>query len=289
MFINKIIIAFIPTIIVIIFGIITSKNKKNILNLILLGFLAIIIAMIFNNIGNPLLGFIYVIINNFVPNMFENFLLLNVVYNLFIGIKEEIAKRIAINTSKPKTPYQILYNCIFIASMFMSLENSSYMYNSSSYFLGIYRAFLPVHIGCQFITALIMINIDEIKKQDESKSTKVLTTFSILIPILLHAIYNFLVEFDNLTISVKGLAIHPLSVIIGIFIYIMILSSMFVISKKSPNDEIEIEQSKKSRFILKILAIIVLFYLWSVLYFVDDYTLPTNETLNSSYITSHTL
>ena len=27
----------------------------------------------------------------------------------------------------------------------------------------------------------------------------------------------------------------------------------------------------------------MLFYLWSVLYFVDDYTLPTNETLNSLY------
>lgn len=271
----KMIIAFIPTIIVILFGLLSNRKKisiDGITKLILYGLIMMNIMLVAFIMKYPL-GLILISLNKVIPDLYSKTILVAFIDALFMaGIREEIIKRFIIKKTKPITPSNILYNCIFISSMFISLENTTYMSNyeelNSIYTIGIYRSFLPVHFVCQLILAFFLIKIEDRKK--EGRNIKGLNFMSYLIPILIHTIYNTWVSFDQNIVIINNITINYIAVILGIITYIAILYYMFYIKNKYSEELNTNKDIKKRKLVGRILLIILLYYIWSIMFFIPS-------------------
>ncbi len=168
-----------------------------------------------------------------------------------------------IRKSKPQNKYEIVFNCMFISVMFMALENSAFMLSYSSNLLGVYRAFLPVHLLCQLIMALFMLYLFN---KAEEKNNIFIKVMSLLFPIIFHTLYNTIVSFSGLIINFKGVEIQPILVILGLILYIFIL----VLLKKYQDENKNFEQFSQRKIVMQIIVIIILFIIWSLLFFCDN-------------------
>ena len=215
------------------------------------------------------------IIIKFKPNISIESGILAFAYIFFIaGFVEEISKRIAIKISKPKTPYKILINSIFVALIFAVLENYGYIYTRSSMLVGIKRALMPFHVIYQIIMALFMIKAYEKKKDGHKIYSKLLKLLSFIVPMLLHTMHNYLLR------DVGGININLLiAVVIGIFAYSIIFTSTLWVRKKYPENE---ENEKKKLNIKKLIFIVIVIAFWIFAFseaVKDPYTSNINEAL----------
>ncbi len=264
----KIVISFIPVMIIAIFGIATNKIKKdinNLLKLILYSFFMIYILIILGELLKTIFEYITAFIILSIPNI--SLVFLKLLQSFFVAaLPEEVLKWFFIKKSNPKNKYEIIFNCIFISAMFMALENSIYMLSFSSNLIGIHRAFLPVHLACQLIMALLMICLYNKNNDNDNdiKESRILKLSILFIPIVLHTLYNTIITFSKIIINVDGIEIHPIAVIIGICIYVIVFILMINYGKLT---EYSGEKTDKSKLVKRIIAIIVLFIVWSVLFF----------------------
>lgn len=261
----KILISIIPIFLIFLFGLITNNNKKDITTLSILGFVAILGVMIFNQVIGGFYGCIYLIFNIFIPNLHDNLLLQEILLIFLHASAEELIKRLVIDASKPRSPYAILYNCMYIASIFISLENISYMSNQPfANYIGLYRSFLPVHLCCQLIMAFLIIR--KYEKQDNSKYKMNCSILSIILPITIHTLYNCLITYDNLYINCYDLKIHPIAIFLGILIYGITFIYMLKTSNKYPIYKTDVKRSSKLKIVIKNITLFILIFLWIIIF-----------------------
>lgn len=281
----NLLVSLIPIIIFIIFLIkynkINIKNihLNNILNVIFCELLSVILSLIFSHdtlIKYPF-AIVYAIFTRIVPNMsFESGLGFFIYLFFTAGFVEEISKWIAIKISKPKTPYKILLNSIFISLIFITLEDYAYIYNHSTV-VGMLRNLLPLHIIFQVIMALLMIKAYEKKNEHNKNYSLLLQISSIFIPALVHTFYDYIIW--NVTTENMN---YPIVILVAIFIYAITFMAIIRIKKKFPDNE-NIEKNEKTKLnIKKLILIIVMCAFWFIVYSVDlgdNNTVKINETL----------
>lgn len=269
---TRILISFIPITIISLFVIIVErKNLKNIkFNTILTVIICGLVSTIFKDIPRMILkfpmGLLYVFIDNLVPNMLSMTFLLAFIDNLFVAaIPEEVSKWTCLKISKPKSPYKILLHSIFIALIFMTHENYTYMYDLSSNFLGLYRVFIPIHIVCQLIMALLIIKSNEKKNEGKKKYSIFLQILSVLIPILLHTMYNTYTNLTTWKLPINEVNVLPMVIILGICTYIATFIAIINVRRKYTNDETNDNKEKTKLSIKKLILVIIMFVLLFVM------------------------
>ena len=241
--ITKILIPLIPAIIIL--NLIAKKaNFKYIKHVFLCSSLSIIFSYFIAKILYYPMGLLYYRLNILIPNLQEN-QSLNIFFVAFLSsflqnaIPEEISKRISINVSKPKIEYTIFLNSIIVALCFSVVENYLYVINSNIKYFEFYRIFVPIHLISQLTMAFFMIISFEKKKDNKIAQSKFFTILSLIIPILIHGIYNIYCKLSKWKIIINDIEILPLVIILGIITYIVTIVSIMKINKKYPEIKLE--------------------------------------------------
>ena len=281
---TRILISLIPIVTISLFVIIVERRKlknmnlNNMLNVVLCGFLSILFTGILDMVLEFPMALVYALINKIIPNMLSMTFLLVFIDKFFMaGLPEELSKWTSIKISKPKTPYKILIHSIFVALFFMTWENYAYMNDHSSDFLGIYRVFMPIHIACQLIMALLLIKSKEKKDEGKKKYSIFLQLLSVLIPILLHTIYNTYTNLTKWELLINGVNILPMVIIFGMCTYIATFIAILKVKQKYPDKETNPNKGKLSK--KKLILLIVISLLGIILFMDHEMSTKINETL----------
>ena len=215
-----------------------------------------VINILFYEVIAYLLVLIYTIVYFRYINIGE-FTILGIILGNLIAkaLPEELLKFIIIKKSKPKNEIEIIENALLTSAIFMFFEN--YMYSKNGIIVGGYRIFTPIHLMAQIVMAHYMI-----KSYSEKENKKVKLKYSILsvgVPIILHTLYNSIVN----VIEGMGFTYLPIFIIIlGIIMYI--ITYKFVkkgIKQYNVNDNNEIENKSISKTRIFIIVIFMLFWI----------------------------
>ena len=189
----------------------------------------------------------------------EEFAILGIILGNLIAnaLPEETLKFIIIKKSKPKNEIDIIKNALLTSTIFMFLEN--YMYSKTGIIVGCYRIFTPVHLMSQMVMAYYMI-----KTYREKENKKVKIKYSILsigVPIILHTVYNSLV---NIIENIGFIYLPIVITILGIITYIVTYKfAKKEIKKYSVNDSNETENKSISKIKIFIIVIFILFWIFT--------------------------
>lgn len=256
-----VLIATIPIIITSLFiAIYNKKSIKNInfnkvLDVILCGFLSVILVLpICKVLEVPLASTISALT---IDTSKISFLLIFVTYLFRAGIPEEIAKWIAVKSSRAKNPYNILINSIYISLIFMILENYAKANAKASMGMlisvDVYRIFIPVHIICQLVMALLLIKAHENKKSGNKTKAIFFNILSIIVPIFIHTSYNTFTSMDIIPIIYFVSTI----IVLGICAYIATFIAIAKVTKKYYIEEASKEKINKIKLFLVIILSII--------------------------------
>ena len=158
---------------------------------------------------------------------------------LIAGLCEELAKYISIKLTKPKSSTEFFVNGMIVSLCFMLLENI--MYHT-----GTFRMFFPGHLLFQLIMVAFLIMA---QKQNAKLKKIILNFLSLIVPIILHGMYDTY----NSTISIKT------KLFLGVILYLGIIIITLLIVK--PRESLEEKRKLTKKSILKILFIV----LWTML------------------------
>ena len=253
----KIFISFLPVIIVGLFYLVVNKKKvslNNVLNIFLVSFFLIFLSTIIRNITIILGAVSFLGMNQIIPNMS-----LEYGFGLFIkafaaaGLCEEIAKWIGIKILKPKDKREIVVFSIFVAAFLSSLENNSFI-QKFDLETGIYRVLMEMHILFQVVMSFFMVKAFDKKKEGKKGSSHLLQLLAILIPAIMHGIFDAI--FWNIqTIEVSIL----IPIVVGVLVYGITFWTLY---KYRDNDELKEDEPKKAS-IFKIIISILIFIFWA--------------------------
>lgn len=251
MFIMQILISFLPLLIINSFFK-EKENFKKILNLFYYMSLSLIILMVYDSFIKQFFTIIY---KNFY-SLFSNslFLLVFTQKFLYTAFPEEIIKFLAIKNSKPQNKWEIIRNSMLIATIFMFYENFSYA--SEGILLGVWRIIIPIHIVAQMIMAYYLGRTFDEKENGKLKY-HLFTFFSLLLPILIHTIYNCYAALIPTSLG-KGLII----LFLGIASYILAFKFIKNTRQKFPESQSENEE-KVSGFKMVLMILITLFWIYT--------------------------
>ena len=142
---------------------------------------------------------------------------------IMAGVVEEVAKFFGIKLSKPKNADQIFVFSILIALVFSVVEDFGYfsIYESGALFS---RILTPIHLTFQLIMAYFLIKAFLIKDTDKSKA-KLYTSLSLIVPILVHAIYDTYI----------GILIPRfVAYVVGVLTYVVVV--VYILKMKTNNE-----------------------------------------------------
>ncbi len=252
-FMLQILFSFIPLIIITIFLLI--KNGKNIdfKNLYFWGLVSLIMSFMLNYIIDwcmPNINFYY---------KYGNFFSKFIAYLIVFGFVEEFSRYLSLKFSNPKTEYEILINIIYISLIFTSYEDYSYIGVANNPFkLAIIRAFTPVHLLFALMMGYFLIKAFKAKQNNKKILRIVYEIIALIIPALIHAIYDFIL---------KDYSINKLNFLVIILIFIISygLTFMAILNVNKKTEEIVIVKRNKIANIFKIIIVVLfsLFYLYA--------------------------
>lgn len=168
-------------------------------------------------------------------SMSNSLLMGNVVYRfiymlIIAGFVEELVKYIAIKCTKPRNKNEVIINSLFVAAIFTVIEDLLYVGGSTVTHL-IKRMITPGHILFQLIMILFLVKA--IENKDNKKLNIKYNCLGLLIPMVLHGLY------DTLAYSGK---FNIIAYVLGILTYVFVI---FVIFKHiDVNNKLEEEKSK---------------------------------------------
>lgn len=245
----ELLLGMLPLIIITICIKIRKQKINNIINLIFYGILSIIISLI---LGDKILA------NLPILNYFEKIKgLPSYIYFLIVaGFNEELSKYICLKLSKPKNKKEIFINILYISLIFTIYEDFLYIGISTfSLSMALSRALTPAHLLFNLIMFFFLQKVYDYKKNAKIKAI-ILEILALLIPIIMHGLWDFTIAQFNITAS----TMNPiLLLIIAIICYVPIIITIFKFLKPEENDQTN-EEIKKSLFdkILKPIKLIVI-------------------------------
>ena len=172
------------------------------------------------------------------------------------AIPEEVVKYLVIKHTGLNSKEGIAKSAIITAVAFMAIEN--YSYSKQTLFIGIYRIFIPIHLISQLIMAYFLIKVKDMEKNYAKKYN----IMAVIIPIIIHAIYNVSTHF----IENSG--------VIPIYVYVMILGiiAYFItfkfiksnVTKECNEEYVENIEIPKYKVIIGLLCILYWGYIFKI-------------------------
>lgn len=274
----KIIISYAPIAIVGIFYLFVNRKKifiNELLNLFIISFLTILLFVpLLFKITTILGAFLYALIRNIYPTFS-----LNEGFGLFFkafftaGLCEEFSKWLGIKILKPKNGRKIVLYSIFLSVFIASIENHSYFQNYGL-LTGIYRLLMPMHIMFQIIMSFFLLKGFASKKENRRFSNFLFQTLAILIPAILHGIFDAIFWNSN---AEETNIIIPL--ILGILTYGFTFWTIYKYRATSP-----LEEENEQKISIVKMAISVLLFLFFIYAFRGTNLNKLTETINISHI-----
>ena len=249
----QVLLSFIPLIIITIFLLILKRKNLDFKNLYFGGLMSLIMAYVFNYI----IEWIWPSIN--VNYKYGSFFSQFIAYLIIFGLVEELSRYLSLKFSKPKTNWQILINSIFISLIFTAYEDYSYIGMANNPLkLALTRAFTPVHLLFALIMAYFLIKSLKAKKNNNKVLSSVYEMLALIIPILFHTIYDFIL---------KDYSINKLNILVIILIFIISygLTFLAIYTVNKQNEEQIVIKNNKVVNIFKIIIIVLfsIFYLYA--------------------------
>lgn len=248
--ITKILIPLIPSIIII-NTLIKRIDFNYIKHVFLCSCLSFVLSYVIAKILYYPMGLLYYRLNIVIPNLQKN-QSLNIFFVAILSsflqnaIPEEISKRISIKISKPKNEYTIFINSIIVALSFSVVENYLFIINSSTKYFEFYRVFIPIHLICQLTMAFFMIISQKKKDDNKIAQSRLFTILSLILPIIIHGIYNTYSKLGKWKITISNLEVLPLVIILGIITFIVTIVFIKKINKKYTNIALKNIYTKES-------------------------------------------
>lgn len=251
----KIIISFLPVIIVGLFYLLVNKKKvslNNVLNIFLVSFFLILFSTGIREIIIRLGAIMYMGMQKIMPSLSMEYGF-GLFFKAFIsaGLCEEIAKWTGIKVLKPKNKREIVVFAIFVAVFLSSMENNSFI-QRFDLVTGIYRALMDMHIVFQVVMSFFMVKAFDKKNNGKKMQSHLIQILAILVPAIIHGIYDAI--FWNVTTEGQSILV-PIA--FGIFVYGI---AFWTIYKYRSNDGKEEENPKKASKGKIIFAILVLIF-----------------------------
>lgn len=244
-------------------------KKSTIIKVLLLGIISItLVALVF--VLFPSLGQLKAETDSFISEF--------IILFLVAGFLEEFAKWINIKITKPKDEKEAFLFSILVAFTFTFLENILYTQNalelhSSSGLIttGLCRAIIPGHVLFQIIMGYLLAYSIRLMKQKKHILWFFMEFVSLIVPALLHSLFDTLLIHEQTLLSVKSMSIAiitDLLILWGIAYYNKFLN-------KSEN---------VNKFILNILSIVlvsivVFVSIWSTTVYNNSKYISLNKTL----------
>ncbi len=217
--------SFTPLVITILILLIKKFDFKKIVNGVFLGIAVLLLVTIMDGITNS------------VFHMSQTMYRTNIILGIIAGaLPEELAKFIVMKLSKDKNKYNIFVYMVLIALTFAGIENYLF-FNDAGVYSGITRLLSPGHLAFSFAMSFFLI------KATKSKLSPLYNVLALIVPIILHQLFNTLIETYEVAIYV-----------LGVITYILLIIKLFRVKN---------EESKVKLFIPKLIfaTLVLLFFL----------------------------
>lgn len=185
---------------------------------------------------------------------------------MFMALPEEIFKFLTIKKLDAKNQRTLIKDIFITSTIFMFFENYAYSKNYFGVILfgnviptSVFRMFIPIHFMSQITMAYFMIKA--FNEKQKGKNTTRYLALSLILPIIIHTLYNTTIEVIEGT---GNILITPIIVfVLGIITYVLTFIFIRKMLKKYNTDNQEIENISISKNQLVFTILFGIFWIYT--------------------------